>query len=337
MGSVRQQEISDRFAIYNGDCCEVMPKFKGESIDISVYSPPFAELYNYSSSDRDLSNCRDYESFLNHYKFVVDEIYRLTKPGRISCVHCMDIKGDGPNSWRDFPGDIIRMHQSAGFYYHSRHAIWKEPLRVAIRTRALGLMHRQLVKDSTQCKAAGADYILVFRKPGENREPVGHDSGLFVYYGENQPPMDLAIKYQNWKDPKTNKLSHYIWQRYASSVWMDVRPGSVLQYKNARENEEEKHVCPLQMDVIARCLVLYSNPGDTLLTPFLGVGSEVVTSLALGRRGIGIELKESYYRQALKNIQLSLNASSVNYGLFAEPGPDEDITEEDELNTSVVA
>lgn len=306
--AVADQKITDRYAVYNGDCIEVLPGMKDESIHISIYSPPFAELYNYSSSDRDLSNCASYEQFLEHYGFLVREISRVTMPGRVTCVHCMDLKA-GNGAQRDFPGDIIRLHEKHGFLYHSRHAIWKEPLRVAIRTRALGLMHRQLVKDSSLCRAAGADFLLVFRKAGTNKVPVKHPVGLLHYAGERQPTPILVQKYAHWKNPKTNKLSHWIWQQYASSVWMDIRAGRVLPYKEAKEKPEEKHCCPLQLDVIERCLTLWSNAGETMLTPFMGVGSEVYCALKFGRRAVGIELKPSYYRQALKNIELAMNGA----------------------------
>jgi hypothetical protein len=277
-----------------------------------------------------MSNCKDFDEFMTHYDFLVKEIYRTAKPGRLSCVHCMDLKGKGQNSWRDFPGEIIRLHEKHGFYYHSKHTIWKEPLRVAIRTRALGLMHRQLVKDSTQCKAAGADYLLVFRKPGQNDKPVTHNMGLLSYAGENQPPYELVQKYTKWDDAKTNKLSHYIWQRYASSVWMDIRNSRVLEYKPAKEKDEEKHVCPLQLDIIERCLTLYSNHGDTLLTPFMGVGSEVCGALQYGRKAIGVELKESYYNQALRNIHRYLeNVPLNNDDLFNGVDCDEEKTDEE--------
>lgn len=303
--AVIAQEIGERFAAYNGDCVEVLPGIKDGSIHLSVYSPPFAELYNYSSSDRDMSNCRDYGEFLEHYEFLVRQIFRATMTGRISAVHCMDLK-KGADGQRDFPGDIVRIHERAGFEFHSRRTIWKEPLRVAIRTRSKGLMHRQIVKDSTLCRCAGADYILTFRKPGTNPEPVENPNGLSRYAGETQVPPDLLRKFAEWEDPKTNKLSHWIWQRYASSVWMDIRAGRVMPYKAAREKEDEKHVCPLQLDVIERIVVLHSNPGDVVLTPFMGVGSEVYGALVNGRRGIGVELKPSYYRQAVRNIKAAL-------------------------------
>jgi DNA modification methylase len=227
------------------------------------------------------------------------------------------------DGWRDFPGDIIRLHESIGWHYHAKFIIWKEPLRVAIKTRALGLMHKQLMKDSTHCYAAVPDYVIAFRKPGQNKTPVAHGSGITRYAGANQPPGDLVEKYRYWKNPKTNKLSHYIWQRYASSVWMDIRAGRLMKYKEARESEEEKHCCPLQLDVIERALTLYSNPGDVMLTPFMGVGSEVCGALAHGRKGIGVELKATYYRQALSNIkgvlQNGLAGNEYEGDIFSEP------------------
>jgi DNA modification methylase len=300
---VNHQIHTDKYSLYNGDSCEVLPEIPSESVGFCIYSPPFAELYNYSSSDRDLSNCRSYEEFLEHYRFIVEQVYRVLKPGRLTAIHCMDLKVNSHRS-RDFPGDIIRLHESVGFEYPGfRHAIWKEPLRVAIRTRSLHLMHRQIVKDSTLCGAAGADYLVIMRKPGENKEPVSHPKGLMTYAGENQPPAELVLKYAGWEDPSTNKHSHYIWQRYASSFWDDIRAGRVLPYKPAREKDDEKHVCPLQLDVIERGLTLYSNPGDVVLTPFLGVGSEIFAAVQNGRKGIGIELKETYYKQACRNIE----------------------------------
>lgn len=303
--AVIRQNINDLWALYNGDCCEVLPELKDNSVHLSVYSPPFAELYNYSSSERDLSNCLNYEQFLEHYDFVVQQIARVTKPGRLTCVHCMDKRQNGGH-WVDMPGDIIRLHEKHGFHFHSRHVIWKEPLRVAIRTRSLGLMHKQIVKDSTKCHAAVPDYIVIMRKQGENKEPVTHKEGFSSYAGETPIPHDLQEKYKGWTDQKTNKLSHWIWQHYASSVWMDIRAGRLLPYKPARESDEEKHVCPLQLDVIERCLALYSNPGDVVLTPFLGVGSEAYCAVKMGRKAIGVELKESYYSQAVRNVSSAL-------------------------------
>ena len=301
--AIKEQEINERYAVYNGDCMEVLPEIKSESIHFTIYSPPFSDLYNYSSSPRDLSNSSSYEEFMEHYEFLVKEIHRITLKGRLSAVHCMDIPEKGDKGFNDFPGDIIRLHQRLGFYYVGRRQIWKEPLRMAIRTRSKGLMHRQIVKDSAYCNVASADTLLTFRKAGENKVPIENEFGLLEYAGEDAPSTDLILKYKNWADPKTNKLSHFIWQRYASSVWMDIRIGNVLKYRTARDSEEEKHVCPLQLDVIDRCIDLWTNRGEKVLTPFMGVGSEVYSAVSKNRLGIGIELKDSYYRQAIKNIR----------------------------------
>jgi len=305
--AVIEQEVKENYAVYNGDCLDVLPELKKESVHISVYSPPFNDLYNYSSSERDLSNCKSYEEFFQHYEFLIDQINRVTLPGRFTIVHCMDIPQKGDRGVKDFPGDIIRLHEKNGFYYWGRRVIWKEPLRMAIRTRAKGLMHKQIVKDSSLTCVAGSDFLLEFRKKGENKIPVTHFEGLRYYAGANNPPADIVKKFGNgWDNPKTNKLSHWIWQQYASPVWMDIRNNYVLEYKPARDSEEEKHVCPLQLDVIERASLLYSNPGEVLLTPFMGVGSEVCGALMNNRKGIGIELKQSYYRQAVKNIYRTL-------------------------------
>lgn len=296
-----EQTITERYAVYNGDSCEVLADLPDASVDFSIYSPPFADLYNYSSSDRDLSNCATYEEFLAHYDFIVGQVARLTKPGRLTAVHCMDlVKG---TDLLDLPGDIVKIHERHGFIYHDRKSIWKEPLRVAMRTRALGLRHSQIVKDSSLCRSALADYVLTFRKKGSNKTPIAHPVGLLNYAGETEVPREL-LRYREWKDPKTNKLSHWIWRRYASAIWGDIRAGRVLPYRPARESEEEKHVCPLQLDVIERALMLWSNPGETILTPFAGVGSEVFGAVRLGRRAIGCELKPTYYRQLLKNLAM---------------------------------
>lgn len=308
--AVADQELTDQYAIWNGDCCEVLPKLPDASIHLSAYSPPFCGLYNYSSSENDMSNCRSYEQFFEHYEFLVRHIERVTLPGRMTAVHCMDVGGKH-GDLEDFPGDIIRLHKRLGFHYHARFAIWKEPLRVAIRTRSKGLTHRQLCKDSTWSNNAGADYLLIFRKRGENKIPVVHPTGLTKYIGEREPPESFtddkgvtrpAAAYKDWKDPQTNKLAHWIWQQYASSFWDDIRNDRVLPYKAARDKDDEKHVHPLQLDVVERCVLMWSNPGESVMTPFMGVGSEVCGALVHGRKGIGIELKDSYFRQARRNI-----------------------------------
>lgn len=297
------QVITDRYALYNGDCCQVMPTLPDKCIDLSVYSPPFCGLYNYSSDERDLSNCGSYDEFFQHYEFVVNEIARLTKPGRISAVHCMDIPSsvNAGNHLTDFPGDIIRLHQRLGFKYIARHCVWKEPLGVRLRTMAKGLAHKTIVEDSSLCDVASADYLLLFRRDGQNQVPVEHPTGLHSYAGEKQMPAEL-LKYKGHTGKQTeNRFSHWIWRNYASAFWDDVRIGRVLPYKECKDPEDEKHVHPLQLDVIERVVVLRSNPGETVLTPFLGVGSEAYGSIINGRRAIGIELKRAYFQQAVKN------------------------------------
>ncbi|MDE2233825.1 MAG: site-specific DNA-methyltransferase [Patescibacteria group bacterium] len=308
---------------------KILPTLPDRSVDISVYSPPFASLYNYSSADEDMSNCRTYDEFMAHYEFLVKEMARITKPGRMNIIHCFDVPMPG-YKLKDFPGDIIRLHEKHGFYFHDRHFVWKEPLRVAIKTRSKGLMHKSIVSDSTVCRSALPDTILVMRKSGTNAVPVTHKEGLKTYAGETPIPPDLIDKYKNWGNPKTNKLSHWIWQHYASSHWMDIRLNRVLKYKEARDAEDEKHVCPLMLDIIERALILWSNPGETLLTPFLGVGSEVYCAVLNGRKGIGVELKPSYFRQAVKNVAMAEHdrLAGGNATLF-DVEPEETVDEEE--------
>lgn len=302
------QMITDNYAIYCGDCCEVMPTLPDESIDLSVYSPPFCGLYNYSSSDHDLSNARDYDEFFKHYAFVVREIKRLTKPGRITAVHCMDVPKDGANlgaGLTDFPGDIIRIHEKHGFQYCARYHVWKEPLGVRNRTMAKGLSHRQVVEDSTLCDVAGADYLLMFRNEGTNEVPVEHPVGLTDYAGSRQIPRDLLQFKEHDGKQTENRYSHWIWRQYASAFWDDVRLDRVLPYRESKDPQDERHVHPLQLDVIERCIILWSNPGEVVFTPFMGVGSEVYGAVSLNRKAMGIELKETYYRQAEKNLEMA--------------------------------
>lgn len=303
--AVISQHITDKYAAYNGDCCEVMPNLPAGSIHLSIYSPPFGGLYHYSSSERDLSNCAGYAEFFEHYAFVVRDLFRLTLPGRMTAVHCMDIPSgnSGTDHLIDFPGDIIRLHEKAGWKYIARYAIWKEPLAVRNRTMAKNLAHKTIVEDSSRCSAASADYLLVFRRSGENKVPIVHPNGLLEYAGERKPPAEL-LRYRGYAGNQIeNRFSHWIWRQYASAFWDDIRLSRVLPFMPAREQDDEKHVHPLQLDVIARCLVLWSNPGENILTPFMGVGSEVYGAVVSGRRGIGIELKTSYYKQALRNLE----------------------------------
>jgi len=320
MGNVLDQEITGRWALYNSDCLEVMPGLPDGSIHLSVYSPPFIGLYVYSSSDRDLSNCRSYDEFFTQYEFMVEEIARLTMPGRISAVHCMDVPSgnSGGDSLTDFPGDIIRLHCRLGFEYVGRHSIWKEPLAVRNRTMVKDLTHQTTVQDSGLAGIASADYLLIFRKTGTSPVPVTHPNGFTTYHGASSPPADV-LRYQGWTGNQIeNRYSQWVWRQYASSVWDDIRgnlgqwdkrPGQegyiapVLPYRESRDEEDEKHVHPLQLDVIRRVVDLRTNPGEVVLTPFLGVGSEAYAAVELGRRAIGIELKPSYYRQAVKNLR----------------------------------
>jgi DNA modification methylase len=320
MAAVADQIITDRYAIYNGDCLDVMGELPDESIHLSIYSPPFGGLYHYSSSERDLSNARDYEEFFEHYGYVIAEKARITMPGRITAVHCMDVPtgNSGKDALTDFPGDIIRAHKPHGFEYIARYHIWKEPLGVRNRTMAKNLAHKTIVDDSSKCSVASADYLLVFRKKGENPVPIQHPVGLLEYAGEDAPPADL-YKYRGWTGKQTeNRYSHWIWRRYASAFWDDIRIGRVLPFREGRDEDDEKHMHPLQLDVIHRCLQLWSNPGERVLTPFMGVGSEVYEAVRTGRFGIGAELKPSYFRQAVKNLD-AVDAPEVEtLDMFAE-------------------
>jgi DNA modification methylase len=330
---VIEQKITDKYAIYNGDCVEAMGQLPAGRVHLSVYSPPFGGLYQYSSNDRDLSNCDDYEGFFEHYRFVVRELRRVTMPGRISCVHAAEVPSgnSGRDSLRDFPGDVIKLHESEGWDYIGRHVIWKEPLWVRTRTMQKNLAHKSCVTDSTLCGVASADVLLLFRNKGANLVAVDHPVGLLDYAGERKMPAEL-LQYRGWKGKQTsNRYSHWIWRQYASSVWDDVRMGNVLPYREARETEDEKHVHPLQKDVIERCCILRSNPGETVLTPFMGVGSEVCGAVATGRRGIGMELKPSYYRQSIKNLDHTIEHNSWHDDAEQVDMFDEGYAEEEEV------
>jgi len=318
--NVKDQVVTDRYAIYNSDCMLVMPTLKDKSIDLSVYSPPFAGLYNYSSSESDFSNCESKEQFLDQYEYLIKEISRVTKPGRISAVHCTDVFDNTCRLW-DFPNEIIRLHTKYGFEYRNRITIWKEPLKVRMRTMVQSLMHKFIVEDSTKCFTAMPDYVLVFTKKGDNEVPVTHPFGINHYAGEIPILPNILRAWNNannsnlnevelWdhlnrinEDDKITKLNHYIWQRYASSVWDDIRIDNLLPFKDSKEEDDEKHVHPLQLDVIDRIVELYSNPDEVVLTPFMGVGSEVYSPVSMGRKAIGIELKDSYYKQAILNLK----------------------------------
>lgn len=316
----KQELHEDRYSIYNGDCVEVIQGLPDESIDLSVYSPPFAGLYNYSSDPRDMSNCEDKEQFLQNYEFLIKELSRVTKKGRINAVHCTDVFDNTCRLW-DFPHEIIKLYENNGFEYRNRITIWKEPLKVRMRTMVQSLMHKFIVEDSTKCFTAMPDYVLIFTKKGENEVPVTHPFGINEYAGETPILPNILRAWNNanntdftsdelWKhlnkineDDKITKLNHYIWQRYASSVWDDIRIDNVLPFRDSKEDDDEKHVHPLQLDVIDRIVELYSNPDEVVFTPFMGVGSEVFSPVSLGRKGIGVELKESYFKQATINMK----------------------------------
>ena len=305
--AVKDQCVTDKYALYNGDCVEVMADIPDGTIHHSVYSPPFAGLYHYSSDERDLSNCDSYDDFITHYGFVVRELARITMPGRVTAVHCMDVprSNNGSDRLLDFPGDIIRLHEREGWAFTGRRMIWKEPLAVRMRTMQKSLAHAALVADSIDCGVASGDQLLTFRRAGDNPVPVAHPVGMLEYSGSAVPPADI-LPFRGHAGKQTeNRFSHWIWRRYASCIWDDVREKRVLPYREARESDDEKHLHPLQLDVIDRCVMLFSNPGEVVFTPFMGVGSEVFSPLLLGRRALGTELKSSYYRQAVKNARLA--------------------------------
>lgn len=321
MTKVKDQVITDDYAIYNGDSIDVLPTLADNSIDLSIYSPPFCGLYQYSSSERDMSNCETKEQFLQQYEFLVAELTRVTKSGRLNAVHCQDILQNVTKNYLwDFPHEIIKLYDKYGWHYVNRITIWKEPLEVRMRTMVRSLMHKLIVEDSVECFTAMPDYVLIFKKSGENKVPVTHPDGLinFPYFG-SEPFLsahkktygkygDFVEKWKNKKGiPKENKLSHLTWQRYASSVWDDIRSNNVLKFKYSKEEDDEKHVHPLQLDVIDRLVELYSNPNEVVLTPFMGVGSEVYSPVSLGRKAIGIELKDSYFKQATINLKAAKN------------------------------
>jgi DNA modification methylase len=325
------QESGQGWQMYHGDACEVLRELPDESVGLSIFSPPFASLFSYSDSDRDLGNSRSYDEFWEHFGFIIRELYRLLAPGRSAAVHCMDlpknINQDGIIGLRDFSGDVIRNFEAAGFVFHSRHVIWKDPLVAATRTKALGLAHKQIVKDSTMCRAGLPDFLVAMRKPGQNETPCAHPKGLTKFIGEADPEHDEDGRFTRWlneTDPRHArgvKVSHRIWRRYASPVWMDIDQGKTLNARAARADQDERHICPLQLDVIERALELWSTEGDIVLSPFAGVGSEGYVALDRGRKFIGVELKSSYYNQAvfnLKSIEAKDRASSLFDGSATE-------------------
>lgn len=320
--AVKDQLITPEYALYHGDCCEVMRSIPDESIHFSVYSPPFGGLYQYSSDEADLSNCIDRDEFFEHYRFVVREKHRITLPGRMSAVHTADIAtgNTGLDHLFDLSGKIIALHEEEGWKYAARFHVWKEPLTVRNRTMTKSLSHKGITLDSTKHSIANADYLLIFRRSGTNPIPVAHPSGLLEYAGSRQMPADVR-QYRGWTGSQLeNKYSHWIWRQYASAFWDDVRLDRVLPYRQAQDDGDERHVHPLQLDVIERALTLYTNPGETVLTPFMGVGSEVYGAVRNGRLGIGAELKPAYYYQAVKNVADAAQKRSAEEApsLFAE-------------------
>ena len=304
MAGALDQQVTDRWAIYNADCMDVLASIPDDSIHASIYSPPFCGLYQYSSDDRDLSNSRDYADFFDHYGFVIAEKLRVTVPGRLTGVHTALVPSGncGKDSYTDFPGDVIRAHQKAGWLFVARHVIWKEPLAVRNRTMAKNLAHRTITENAAFGGMAAPDELLVFRKPGDD-VPITHPCGLTQGYAGAEPIPGELLKFRGWDgDQKLNRYSHWIWRRYASSVWDDVRLDRVLPFRDARDEDDEKHVHPLQLDVIERFLDLRTLPGERVLTPFMGVGSEVYAAVQMGRFAIGAELKPSYFQQALRNL-----------------------------------
>ena len=286
--NVLDQVVRQKYAIYNGDSCEVIKGIPDNSIHYTIFSPPFASLYTYSNSDRDMGNCKGDKEFAEHFRFLIDELYRVTMPGRLLSFHCMQLplskERDGVIGLKDFRGELIRMFQEAGFVYHSEVTIWKNPVTAMQRTKALGLLHKQLKKDSCMSRQGIADFLVTMRKPGDNPERVTHTNESFPVY---------------------------VWQHYASPVWMDIKESDTLQRKSAREEKDERHICPLQLEVIRRGIELWTNPGDIVLDPFTGIGSTEYVALKSGRRAIGCELKPSYYKQAVSNCMAALEEGVV--------------------------
>ena len=286
---VLDQVTKNKYALYNGDSCEVVKAIPDNSIHYTIFSPPFASLYTYSNSDRDMGNSKGDDEFYNHFIYLAKELYRITMPGRLLSFHCMDLplmkERDGVIGLKDFPSIIRQIFEDCGFIYHSKVTIWKNPVTEMQRTKALGLLHKQIRKDSAMNRQGIPDYIVTMRKPGDNPERISHTHETF--------PVD-------------------VWQNYASPVWMDIRQSDTLQKKSAREDKDERHICPLQLEVIQRCVELWTNPGDIVLDPFAGIGSVPYVAVTMGRRGIGIELKDSYYNQAKNNLEIAVRGNSMD-------------------------
>lgn len=318
MDSVIDQVITDSYAIYNGDSVELVASLPDNSVDFQIYSPPFASLYTYSNSDRDMGNVKDDQEFFEHFRYLVADLYRTLKPGRIMAVHCMNLptskQNDGFIGIKDFRGDLIRSFQAEGFIYHSEVCIWKDPVIAMQRTKALGLLHKQVKKDSTLSRQGIPDYLVVMRKPGDNEKPV---SGEFTHYvGDNPPIGFVGAQYDDGRwyyVPGNQGTSIDVWQKYASPIWDDINQTNTLNFREGRDSDDERHICPLQLDVIERAMQLWTKKGDTVLTPFLGIGSEAYMAVKLGRKAIGCELKSSYFELAKRNM---LSAEEAQYDIF---------------------
>lgn len=331
--NVAEQAFGDSYHLWNGDCVTVARGLPSESIHYTIYSPPFISLYTFSDDPRDMSNCRSDDEFWRHYRFLVAECFRVTKPGRLVSVHCMNLPTsklrDGFIGLRDFRGEIIRTHQAAGFYFHSEVMIRKDPVSAMQRSKAIGLLHKQLCKDSSLSRMAIPDYIVTMRKPGDNPEPIS--GAIDRYYGSEAEPEGPLKSESNWHGTHfvrpgemrggVDRFSVSAWQRYAEPVWMDIAQGDVLSRKDARDEADEAHIAPLQLTPIRRCVDLWSNPGDVVFSPFAGIGSELYVAIQMGRRAIGAELKPSYFSQAVKNLE---GARNTQAGLFAAPVENDD-------------
>lgn len=318
MDSVIDQVITDKYALYNADTVEVCASLPSDSVDFTIYSPPFSSLYTYSNSDRDMGNSSSDEEFFEQFGFLVKDLYRTLKPGRLMAVHCMNLptskQNDGFIGIKDFRGDLIRVFQSAGFIYHSEVCIWKDPVVAMQRTKALGLLHKTIKKDSSMSRQGIPDYVVVMRKPGDNENPI---SGEFTHYvGDNPPAGFSGYQYDDGRwyfVPGDQNTSIDVWQKYASPVWDDINQTNTLNFREGRDSDDERHICPLQLDVVERCMQLWTKKGDVVLTPFLGIGSEAYVAVQMGRKAIGVELKESYFALATRNMAL---AEKSQYDLF---------------------
>lgn len=312
------QKVTDDYAIYLGDSCDILRAIPDNSIGFGVHSPPFEGLYKFSNSVRDISN-NDGDDFWRHYGYIINELLRVTKPGRLHAVHCMQLPTSktrhGHIGIRDFRGEIVRAYEDAGWYFHSEVCIWKDPVVAQQRTKSLRLLHKQIVKDSAMSGQGLPDYVVTFRKPGDNPDPVSGPFTEFVGDPACEPAsVDSRIMSGRSREDAEKWYSIEVWQRYASPVWMDINQSRTLQYRSARDEKDEQHISPLQLDVIERCIHLWSNPGDTVITPFMGIGSEVYAAVEMGRKGVGIELKPSYFAQAVKNLE---GLQKKQSGLFA--------------------